>query len=592
MTADPVMDKWKCLRCGDEFEALESELPQICNNPGCGKRGPFFAESGIFKGHTITIRGITDKIATDIIMGKHLFYCDKNDKNTPLYVWNNGVWHNGLAEGVVLHDLSEMFKNVQSRDKMKLEKSVNFIKGRAMDTVVKEKPPHFIVFKNGVLNIETMTLREHDPSFFCINKIPHDYDSAAECPKFLKFLEEVVRKEDIPFLQEWVGYNFLTSYPEVGFLILTGVGQNGKSIFIAIFVHVLGSENVTTISLADLTYDTFAPAELWHKLANISDDIGTTTIVNAGKLRLITGGGRITVQRKFGQEFDIEPYAKVTYTCNEPPEIKDESDAIKFRLKVVEFPHVFSKNPKEGEFAAKDRKELEAELKAETLGIINWAIEGLRRFLANNATFSVSKSTEETWQFYQRKSKPVFTFADECLEITDDDSDKLTIDVMYSLLKNWIKRTKIQLKISRDKMIKQLKEYGIETRQKREDDRKRVYYGVKCHDVTLSNNLPLDANLESDKCRVIGAGVTPCQPTTGQQKIDLTSASDAVSKCSYLYEVVMAIPYVCAIPDPTDESKTISIGPCETGQIIALPGQVACQWEKEGLVKKLAGAEK
>jgi len=369
---------------------------------------------------------------------------------------------------------------------------VNFIKGRAMDTVVKEKPPHLIVFKNGVLNIETMMLREHDPAFFCVNKIPHDYDPTAICPKFLKFLDEVIKKEDLPFLQEWMGYNFLTSYPEVGFLILTGIGQNGKSVFVVIFTHVLGVENITTINLADLTYDTFAPAELWHKLACINEDIGTTTIVNAGKLRLITGGGRITVQKKFGQEFDIEPYAKITYACNEPPEIKDESDAIKFRLKVVEFPHVFSKTPKEGEFLAKDRKELEAEMKAEAPGIINWAIEGLRRFLANNTTFTMSKSTEETWQFYQRKSKPVFTFADECLTTTDDDSDKMTIDAMYSAFKDWIKRTKIQLKISRDKMIKQLKDYGIETQQKREDERKRMYYGV-CVTPSLCMTLPISS---------------------------------------------------------------------------------------------------
>nr|MDO8117204.1 hypothetical protein [Candidatus Sigynarchaeota archaeon] len=45
----PVMDKWKCLRCGDEFDFPRGmQQPSICNNPNCEKKGPFAALTGPF----------------------------------------------------------------------------------------------------------------------------------------------------------------------------------------------------------------------------------------------------------------------------------------------------------------------------------------------------------------------------------------------------------------------------------------------------------------------------------------------------------------------------------------------------------------
>lgn len=458
--------------------------------------------------------GISDKTITDTIMTHHNFYCDMHDPNTVLYVWSSGKWSNGAAEGVILHDLSKIFSDEENRAKMSLEKTVNFIKGCAMDTPIKEKPPNLISFKNGMLDLDTMELIPHDLRLFCVNQIPYDYDPNARCPQWMKWLSEVVRMEDIPFIQEWIGYNLYTAYPEVSFLILTGSGQNGKTIFMSIVTRMLGSENVTSITLADLTYDNFTVAELHHKLANLSDDIDSTVIRRAGKLKEASSGSCITAQRKFGHPFMFRPYAKITYACNEPPEIRDASDAIKYRMKVVEFPFTFVKEPGEGELQARDRKEIEAELTVEIQGIINWAIEGLKRFLSKNGYFSASRSTEETWRFYQRKSKPVYSFMEECIKVTDDENDKITIEGMYNALKTWLSANNIKLRVSRNKMIRDLRDEGIETRQKREDERKRMYYGV-----TLSHELFTltgEKNREdNDVIEKIGEGeekrVTACQ---------------------------------------------------------------------------------
>jgi len=446
-------------------------------------------EKGILAGEDK--RKITDKLITDAIMNKHLFYCDIADVNQILYIYAGNHWSNSEAESIILNELSDIFKDEERRRGMSLERTVNFIKGQAMNLKVVPKPPDFISFKNGMYDLEMGELKPHDPKYFYVNLIPHDYDQAAKCPKWLKYLEEVMPPEkDREFAQEWWGYNLYETTPENAFTILTGTGQNSKTVFLEVMGAVIGEANTTGVSLYDLTTDIFAPAELHHKLSNISDDIGKGIIKNTGKLKEITSGSLITAQRKFGQLFNFRPYAKITYSCNEPPEIKDESDAIKHRMQVIEFPVTFSKNPTGDEHKARDRKKLVAELLEEAQGIVNWALEGLKRFLGNGCRFTQARSTEETWKFYQRKARPVVCFIDECLTFTDNDADVLTKEGMFKAFKAWIVGNKVKLRVSRDKFFKDMKDQGIDAVRSRIHEMKRVYLGVVCSNVP-SYKLPI-----------------------------------------------------------------------------------------------------
>jgi len=272
---------------------------------------------------------------------------------------------------------------------------------------------------------------------------------------------------------------FYRDVPEAAFHILTGSGQNGKSVFLDVIKEMLGGENVTNITLADLTYDEFAPAELHQKLANISDDIGNDIIKRAGRLKEASSGSSLTVQRKYGHPFDMKPYAKITYACNEPPEIRDESDAIKYRLKVTEFPYTFTKEPKERQKQAKDRRELMARLLSEIPGIINWSLVGLNRFLSNGCRFSASMSTEEVWEFYRRRSKPVICFIEERIERTEDDGDYIYPDKAYESFRRWLKLKNIKLEVKRAKFYRGMREEGLELRQSRDLGMRRAYFGVR-----------------------------------------------------------------------------------------------------------------
>ncbi len=462
---DPPMKPYDLTRMVDYIIAKQGESPP----PGPAELG------------SMPIGGeISDKMVSDIIADKHSFYCDSLDENKVLYVWMDGYWQRGIADGIINREMSQIFSGENSRAKMMLDKTVVFIRGLAMENTVQPAPTHKISFKNGLLDINTMELGDHDKNLFIVNQIPHDYDASAECPKWLEWVGETIPADDVSYLQEWMGYHFYPLITEAAFTVCTGSGANGKTILMDLLLEIIGRKNNTDISLPALSYELFSRAQLDKKLANISDDLGNTVIKTSGELKKASSGSWVNAQHKFGHPFDFKPYAKITYACNEPPEIRDQSEAIRIRLRVIRFPYKFAKNPEGIQKQARDREGLMAELRAEINGIINWMLVGLRRFLDNNSTFTTSMGTEETWKYYYRKSMPVVAFAEECLESTENDDDKMTVEKMHEHLSKWLYENDIELKVGKRKMIADLREEGITTRRKRSDEQLALFYGLVC----------------------------------------------------------------------------------------------------------------
>jgi putative DNA primase/helicase len=427
---------------------------------------------------------LSDKDVTDAIIANHKFFCDGTNKNLPLYVWMRDRWSNDMAEAVILKELADIFEDEEEHHKMSLAKTVEFIKGSTMDVKIAPLPLNLVPVKNGLYNINTNTLLPHDPQFFYTNVIPWDYEPAAQCPNWKKHLEETMNKGDVDFFQEWIGYNLYRGYPIAAFLILIGNGQNSKSIKMWVMENLLGQDNITTISLADITYDDFKRADVYQKLAVVSDEIGSTIIKNAGWLKSLSSGSRVTLERKFGQPFDAANSCKLTFACNEPPIIRDQSDAVKIRLFALDFPFQFVKanngeELKPGQKIAREREEIHSELLAEMPGILNWAIEGLKRLMANKWKFSFSKSTEDIWKFYERRSNPVAAFIEEKLELTDNETDVTFKEEMWKAFDEWKENKGINLKVTRDRFFKDLKELDVLATQSKAHQSKRVYLCTK-----------------------------------------------------------------------------------------------------------------
>jgi hypothetical protein len=112
-----------------------------------------------------------------------------------------------------------------------------------------------------------------------------DY-SNCQCPKIMRFLDDIVESEDVELLLDFIAYCLWRDYKYANWLLLTGYGQNGKSVLLNMIELFLGKSNTSAESLERLLNKQFARASLFQKMANIDADVSNDILItNTGELK-------------------------------------------------------------------------------------------------------------------------------------------------------------------------------------------------------------------------------------------------------------------------------------------------------------------
>lgn len=144
---------------------------------------------------------------------------------------------------------------------------INYIKDSTyIDRSEFDGNPDVINLRNGLLNIHTLEFRTHSPDEYFLYQLPIHYEPEAKCPNILRFLGQVLNPRDVFTVLEIAGYCLYRSAKYEKAVLCVGKGSNGKSTFLKIIEQLLGSQNVSHVSLQDLAGDRFASAGLYGKL--------------------------------------------------------------------------------------------------------------------------------------------------------------------------------------------------------------------------------------------------------------------------------------------------------------------------------------
>lgn len=270
--------------------------------------------------------------------------------------------------------------------------------------------PNLINLQNGVLDIKSGVLIPHDPQYVFFNRFPVIYQKEAECPAIKKYLSEVLDENQIPIIQEWLGYALHRDYFIKKAMVFLGEGDTGKTTLISLCSSFFGENNISGVSLQSLTSDKFACAHLYGKHINLIDDLSAKDVNDNGAFKMATGAGFITGEKKFGDQFQFKNYAKLTFACNKIPDVKDTNDDAYFnRWIVMRFDKVIEKENQ-------DKRLIHKITTAEELsGLLNFTLEGLRR-LIEKEKFSYEKDALEIKTEMLRSASSTAQFAYECLE--------------------------------------------------------------------------------------------------------------------------------------------------------------------------------
>jgi len=275
---------------------------------------------------------------------------------------------------------------------------------------------------NGTLDLDGYILRPHDRADLLTHCLPYSFDPAAQCPRWLQFLGEVLVKEDgrtpdpelAALFQEFIGYSLTIETRYEAMLWLSGVGANGKTTAIKIVNALLGplavSLDLGALGRPDASYYL---AKLGGARVVFSTE--ATKGQNTGEdiLKRLASGEPIPARPIRGEPITIQPVAKVLWAMNDKPNVKDTSDGFWRRLRLVPFYRQFGELERDTQLAER--------LLGELPGILNWALEGLRR-LRTNGRFTDAAAVRDAVTEYRTEQNDVALWLHDCTTFANRDA--------------------------------------------------------------------------------------------------------------------------------------------------------------------------
>ena len=236
------------------------------------------------------------------------------------------------------------------------------------------------------------------------SRLPVAYDPNAPKPeRWLKFLGELLYPEDIPTLQEFIGYCLIPSNKGQRMMVIKGSGGEGKSQIGAVLSALFGC-NMKDGSIGKISENRFARADLEHVLLCIDDDMRMEALRQTNYVKsIVTAQGKMDLERKGKQSYQGWMYARLlAFSNGDLQALFDRSDGFYRRQLVL--------TTREKAADRVDDPDLAEKMKAEVEGIFLWAFEGLKRLVENNFKFTESARTRDNREAVKRDNNNVYDF--------------------------------------------------------------------------------------------------------------------------------------------------------------------------------------
>ena len=230
------------------------------------------------------------------------------------------------------------------------------------------------------------------------------YNPDAPTPKkWLQFLSELLQPEDIPTLQEFLGYCLLPTTKGQKMLMLIGKGGEGKSRIGLVMRSLLG-DSMNTTSIQKVESNRFSRADLENKLLMVDDDMDMSALPKTNYIKsIVTSECKMDMERKGVQSYQSQLYVRFLCFGNGAlTALHDKSDGF-FRRQIV-------LTTKDRPAGRADDPFLVDKLLREKEGIFLWCLEGLHRLIGNNYQFSISGKARENMETVKRSSNNVIEF--------------------------------------------------------------------------------------------------------------------------------------------------------------------------------------
>lgn len=355
-----------------------------------------------------------------------VLFCSEFLENNPMKSVDGRFY---TVDGLI-HDESKLKKQIFDLLKpyvtTNLSKKVaNILEVIRMDCAMEDFPIQHdrVHVANGTLYLNGEFTEEKQ---FCRTRFPVAANLCAGRPdRFLAFLNDLLYEEDIPTLQEYLGYCLIPCTKAQKMMIILGKGGEGKSRLGLILKKLLGS-GVTMNSIQKIETNRFARADLEGRLVMVDDDMEMTALPKTSVLKtLVTAESDIDLEKKGVQSYQGQLYARfLCFGNGELTSVSDQSFGF-YRRQLI----LYTKDP------PPDRENdpfLVEKMQPEMDAILMWCLGGLLRLMKNNYQFTISHRVKENTQAIQQNLNTVESFMETTEYFIFDSSSSTGSRELYS----------------------------------------------------------------------------------------------------------------------------------------------------------------
>lgn len=326
---------------------------------------------------------------------------------------------------------------VRSQDEPRLRRMLKLLETEPDVATLPEEfdsDPMILNVENGVVDLATGHLFDHNRSHMATKLAPVSFDADAAAPRWEEFLERVLPDPAVRgFVQRAVGYSLTGSVAEQCLFLLHGRGANGKSTFLSAIESTLGLDYARTADFSSfLAKGNDGPRNDLARLVGVrfvkSLEMDEGRRLAEALVKALTGGDRIAVRFLHREFFEYVPAFKLWLGCNHRPLIRETGEAIWRRIRLVPFDVTIPKSERDGDLPGK--------LEEERAGILAWAVRGCLELQRTGlaAPAAVHAATEE----YRTESDDLGAFLEDRCELNPHAVEGATD--LFNAYRTWAER--------------------------------------------------------------------------------------------------------------------------------------------------------
>lgn len=309
--------------------------------------------------------------------------------------------------------------------------------GMVLNAARLDADPYALCTPAGIVDLRTGLIRKPDPDKDFHSRSTSAAPQPVATPRWHRFLTDTFGEDDdgaemVDFLHLLLGYSITGDVGGQVMPFLFGSGKNGKSVLLDVLMKLLGdyADAAPPGFLMARPYEGHPTdlAELHGRRVIVCSEVKPGDKFDEARVKLLTGGDRIKARRMRQDFFSFEPTHKLWLLGNHRPEVGTGGFAFWRRMRLIPFERVVSDDRKIDNLA-------DILVTEEGPGILNWLIEGARRYLTGEKVLTGPERVRIATTAYAETEDHTGRFISESCRV--DGGLRVEQATLYAAYKSW-----------------------------------------------------------------------------------------------------------------------------------------------------------